>query len=120
MGNAKHASFSPRHCAHQNRTTGEEVDIAAKLTRFVDDDHSIVVHRVVNLDLARFHDDQVDVGLTSPKYGLAVRVIAGGCQRLDERDFGAGQMRKCHVLNRSCLNLDHGFLSAIGVGAEDS
>ena len=88
-GDAEDARLAPRHGGHDDGTAGENVDVAGKLARLVDVDHPLAVRRVLDLDLAGFHNHQIDIRLTGPKDGLAIGVVAGRRQRPDESDLGA-------------------------------
>ena len=100
-GNAEHPRGAPRQGSHDDRTTGEKVDVAGELARLMNHDYPPAVRRVLDLDLTAFNNHQIDIRLAGPKDGLAIGVIACYRQRLDERNFDAGQSGKRHILNRS-------------------
>ena len=50
--------------------------------------HTAAVARILHLNLPRFHNAQIDVGLTGAKDNIAVRIIAHCRQRFEECDFG--------------------------------
>ena len=103
-GNAEDTRWTACHGGDDHGTTGQQVDVSSESARLVNGDDPLAIRRITNLDLARFHNNQIDIRLTGPKDGLAIRVIARDRQRPDEREFRAGQLGKCHF-----LDLNHGF-----------
>ena len=66
-------------CATAVTMTGrpvKKVDVPGELARLMNGDYPLAVRRITDLDLAGFHNHQIDIRLTGPKDGLAIRVIA--------------------------------------------
>ena len=82
---ARHAPntrLAPSHRGHNHRTTGQKVDVAGKLARFMGDNHPIAVGRIEDVDLSGFDDEQIDIGLTGAKDGFTIGVVVGRRQQV--------------------------------------
>ncbi|HEX3656979.1 MAG TPA: hypothetical protein VHV55_14275 [Pirellulales bacterium] len=90
VGDSQNARCTAGDGTDQHRPTGQQIDIAGKLPRFMGDNHTVVSRWIANFDLPGFNDVQIDFGLTGRKNGFAIRKVARRCQGFDEREFCAG------------------------------
>ena len=100
-GDAQQVRLAPRNAGREHRAAGEQVDVSGKLTGLMNDDQPIMVPGISDFDLAVFHHVQIDIRLAGPEDRLAVGVVAGGAERLDQRDFRTGKPGKGDVFDGS-------------------
>ena len=63
-----HLTIGARYAADNGREPGQMRDVAGELARMMDRDRLRLVARVVyNLDLPRFHDEEINVQVACPK-----------------------------------------------------
>ncbi len=76
-GHAPNTRLAPSHPGHNHRTTGQQVDVAGELARFMGDKHPIAVGWIEDVDQSGFNDEEVDIGLTGAKNGFTINVVVG-------------------------------------------
>lgn len=87
---ARHAPdtrLAASHRRYNDRTAGQEVDVARELAGFMADNQPIAVGRIEDVDLSGFNDEQIDIGLTGAKDDFTVGVVVRRRQRLKQRDL---------------------------------
>ena len=78
--NAKELGLAARHGRHDHWAAREQVDVAGELARPMHHDDGVAVGRVLNFDLARLDDEEIDIALAGLKDDLAIGAALQGRQ----------------------------------------
>src|SRR5262249_49769173 len=91
---AEKPRFSLGDGCHDHPPGGQNIDGPGKAPRLVDRDYAVGVPRVTDLELAGFHDIEVDVRLAGSKDDVPISVVARFGEALHECQFSDREARK--------------------------